>query len=102
MNIHQHLFPTTTTVVTNVFVLKTQAMNPSIGCTVILINYHTTWSQPITPIASGKTILLPISTYPMWYNVIPPFMPLNINLYPTYLTKTKGLDSLIFKNYTYA
>jgi len=26
-------------------------------------------------------------------------MPLNHNLYPTYLTRIKGLDSLIFKNY---
>ncbi len=35
----------------------------------------------------------------MWYNVIPPFVPLNPNLYPTYPTRTKGLDSSIFRNY---
>jgi len=40
------------------------------------------------------------STYPMWYNVIPPFMPLDPNLYPTYQTGTKGLDSSTFRNYT--
>jgi hypothetical protein len=44
--------------------------------------------------------MLPTSTYPMWYNVIPPFVPLDPNLYPTYPTGTKGIDSLIFKNYT--
>jgi len=36
----------------------------------------------------------------MWYNVIPPFVPLNLNLYLTYPTGTKGFDSSIFKNYT--
>jgi hypothetical protein len=35
----------------------------------------------------------------MWYNVIPPFVPFDPNLYPTYPTRTKGLDSLIFRNY---
>jgi hypothetical protein len=44
--------------------------------------------------------MLLTSTYPMWYNVIPPFVPLNPSLYLTYIIKTKGLDSLIFKNYT--
>ncbi len=36
----------------------------------------------------------------MWYNVIPPFVPLDSSLYPTYQTKAKGLDFLIFRNYT--
>jgi len=36
----------------------------------------------------------------MCYNVIPPFVPLDLNLYPTYPTRTKGLDSSIFMNYT--
>jgi hypothetical protein len=43
--------------------------------------------------------MLLTSTYPMWYNVIPPFVPLDRILYLAYPTKTKGLDSLIFKNY---
>ncbi len=36
----------------------------------------------------------------MWCNVIPPFVPLDPNLYPAYQTKTKEFDSLIFENYT--
>jgi hypothetical protein len=36
----------------------------------------------------------------MCYNVIPPFVPLDFSLYPTYPTGTKGLDSSIFMNYT--
>jgi hypothetical protein len=58
MNIHQHVLPTTTITIPNVYVLRTQTTNLNIG--------HTT-------IAVGKTNMLPISTYPMWYNVIPPF-----------------------------
>ncbi len=36
---------------------------------------------------------------PMWYNVIPPFVPLDPSLYPTYPIGAKGLDLLILKNY---
>jgi hypothetical protein len=43
--------------------------------------------------------MLPTSTYPMWYNVIPPFVTLDLNLYMAYSTGTKGLDFLIFRNY---
>jgi hypothetical protein len=35
----------------------------------------------------------------MWYNVIPPFVPLDPSLYLAYLIRTKGFDSLIFRNY---
>jgi len=100
MNIHQPVLPTTTIVIPNVFILGTQAINPNIGHMAVLVNYQTTWSQPITPIVLGKTNMLLTSTYPMWYNVIPLFVPLDPSLYLTYPTKTKGLDSLLFKNYT--
>jgi len=43
--------------------------------------------------------MLPISTYPMWYNVIPPFVPLDPSLYLAYPTITKSLDFSIFRNY---
>jgi hypothetical protein len=43
--------------------------------------------------------MLPTPTYPMWYNVIPPFVLLDPNLYLAYPTRTKGLDSSIFRNY---
>jgi hypothetical protein len=42
MNIHQHVLPTITIVVSNVFVLRTQTTNPNIGHTTIHVNYHTT------------------------------------------------------------
>jgi hypothetical protein len=33
-------------------------------------------------------------------NFIPPFVPLDLSLYPIYQIGAKGLDSSIFKNYT--
>jgi hypothetical protein len=44
--------------------------------------------------------MLPTSTYPMWYNVLPPFVPLDLNLYLAYQIEAKGFNSLIFRNYT--
>jgi hypothetical protein len=82
---------TTTPLVPNVFILKIQAMNPNIYHTTTHVNYQTTWSQLVTLITPSKTSMLPTSTYPMWYNVMPPFMPLDPSLYPSYLTRTKGL-----------
>jgi hypothetical protein len=96
MNVHQPIFPTITTIKPNVFILGTQAMNPSIGHIIILVNYQTTWSQYVTLIILSKTNVLPTLTYPMWYNVIPPFVPLNPSLYLAYPTRTKGFDPSIF------
>jgi hypothetical protein len=39
MNAHQLVLPTTTTIVPNAFVLRTQAMNISIGHMVVHVNY---------------------------------------------------------------
>jgi hypothetical protein len=73
MNIHQHILTTTTITIPNVFILGTQAMNPSIAYTTVHVNYQTLGSQPVTPIVPGKTSMLPTSTYLMWYIVITPF-----------------------------
>jgi hypothetical protein len=43
MNVHQPIFPTITTIVPNVSILGTQAMNPSIGHTT---TYMLTIRQP--------------------------------------------------------
>jgi hypothetical protein len=79
MNVHQLVLPTTTTILPSVFVLGTQAMSPSIGHTTIPINYQTTWPQLVIPIILGKTNILLTSTYPMWYNVIPLFVPIDLS-----------------------
>jgi hypothetical protein len=74
-------------------------MNFNIGYTTVPIDYQTTWSQHVTLIVPSKTNMIPPSTYPIWYNVIPLFVPLNLSLYPVYPTRTKGIDPLIFRNY---
>jgi len=33
----------------------------------------------------------------MWYNTIPPFIPMDPNMYSMYYSGIKGLDPLIFK-----
>ncbi len=99
MNLHQPILPNPTIVVLNVFILGTQAMNPNIGYTTLFVNYQTTWSQPITPIIPSKINALPSSTYPMWCNVIPRFVPLNLSLYLAYPIGIKRFDPSIFKNY---
>jgi len=89
MNTHKHVLPTTTIAVPNVSILRTQALNPSIGHMIVHVIYQTTWSQLVTPIVPNKTSILPISTYSMWYNVIPPFVPLYPSLYPANPTGKK-------------
>jgi len=96
MYVHQPILPTTTMTIPSVFVLGTQTMNPSIGHIIVFVNNQTTWSQLVTPIVPCKTNMLFTSTYPMWYNVIPPFVPLDLNLYLIYQVRTKGFDSSIF------
>ncbi len=77
-----------------------QVTNPSIGHTTIHVSYQSTWQPNVTPFVPSKTNVLFTSTYPMWYNVIPLYVPLDPNLYPTYPIEAKGLDILIFRNYT--
>jgi hypothetical protein len=95
-----NLFPIITIVLPNVYILRTQTMKPNIGYTIIAINYQTILSQLVTPIVLGKISMLPTSTSLIWYNVIPPFVPLDPNLHPTYPIGTKELDFSIFRNYT--
>jgi hypothetical protein len=99
MNVHQLVSLTTTILLPNVSTLGIQATNLSIGHTTVQVNYQLTWQQPITLVVPSKTTILPTSTYPLWYNIIPPFIPLDPNLYLIYPTKTKGFDPLIFGNY---
>jgi hypothetical protein len=74
-------------------------MNPHIGHIVILINYQPTWPPPFTLFIPGGPNVLPTSTYHMWYNVIVPCIPLNLNLYSKYFIETKKFDPLIFRSY---
>jgi hypothetical protein len=73
MSIHQHVLPTTTITIPNVSILRTQAMNPSIGHTTILVNYQTTWSQPLHQLYHVKLVcylLQHIQCGIMWYPLL--------------------------------
>jgi hypothetical protein len=67
------------------------------------ITQPTCWQQPITPIMPGHTnnvtpIMpghtnnVPFPSYPMWYNVIPPYLLLDSNLYPRYFNGMKMFE----------
>jgi hypothetical protein len=96
MNVHQHVIPTTTTILPNVHVPRIKAMKFSIGHTIILVSYQWTWQPLVTPFVLGETNVLLTSTYPMWYNVIPLYIILNLNLYPTYPNGRKRIWSFDF------
>jgi len=73
-------------------------MNPTFGHTIIPIRYQLILQSHVTPFVPHSTDVFLHLTYPMWYNVIPPYIPLNPNLYSTYPTKIKWFDPLISRN----
>jgi len=99
MSFHQLVLPTTTIVLPNVLVQQIQVMNSSFGHMAIFVNYQPTKQPPITPFVPNKTNVVPTFTYPMWYNVIPPYILSNPSLYLAYLTKMKRFYPLISNNY---
>ncbi len=70
---------------------------PSLVIHPTLVNQHLGWQQPITPLIARqpKVILYP-PAYPMWYNIVPPFVPMDPNMYSVYYSKIKGPNPLIF------
>jgi hypothetical protein len=52
----------------------------------------TSWQQTITPIVPSHTNNLSFLSYPMWYNVIPPFLFIDSNLYPRYFNGMKMFE----------
>ncbi len=100
MNVHQPIIPTLIIILPNVYVLGIQPMNLSIGHTPVAISYLSNWQSHVTPFVLGKINTILTSTCPMWYNVIFPYIPLDHNLYPTYITRIKCFDPLIPRNYT--
>jgi len=57
------------------------------------INQHLGWQQPLTPLIIGQSKVVP---YPMWYNTIPHFIPMNPNMYSMHNYGIKRLDPFIF------
>ncbi len=70
-----------------------QQIWPSLVTNPISISQHLGRLQLVTPlIARQPRIVL----CPMWYNIIPSFVPMDLNIYSMYYSKIKGLDPLIF------
>jgi hypothetical protein len=60
------------------------------------IGQHLGWQQIVTPLIIRQPRVVPYPPYPMWYNILPPFVPMDPNLYSIYYFGIKKLDSLIF------
>jgi hypothetical protein len=68
---------------------------PSLTTHPRLISQHLGWQQSITPLITQPKVV-PYLPYPMWYNTIPSFVPMDPNMYSSYYFIIKGLDPLIF------
>ncbi len=60
-----------------------------------LDNQHLSWQQLVTPLIAWRPRVVSYPLYPMWYNTVPPFVPVDLNLYSMYYFGIKGLDPLI-------
>jgi hypothetical protein len=82
------------TQVTHVGVLVQQILpQPNLVTNPIPINQHLRRPQLITPliIEQPKTVL-----YPMWYSIVPSFVPMDLSMYFMYYSGIKGFDLLSF------
>jgi len=62
-----------------------------------LVNQHLSWQQLVTPLIVRQPRAIPYPPYPMWYNTIPPFVPMDPNMYSMYYYGIKIPDPLIFR-----
>jgi len=61
------------------------------------LNQHLSWQQLVTPMIVRQPRAIPYPPYPMWYNTIPPFVPMDPNMYSMYYYGIKRHDPLIFR-----
>jgi len=38
------------------------------------------WQQPITPLIARQPKVVPYPPYPIWYNILPSFVPMDLNM----------------------
>ncbi len=50
---------------------------------------HLGWQQLVTPLIVGQLKVVPYPPYPTWYSVIPPFIPMDSNMYSMYYSRIK-------------
>jgi hypothetical protein len=56
------------------------------------INQNQGWQQLVTPLIAKQLRVIP---YPMWYSVVPPFIPVDLNMYSMYYYGIKRPGPLI-------
>ncbi len=66
---------------------------PNLVTSPISIRQHLGWLQLVTPLIARQPRIVPC---PMWYNIIPSFVPMDLNMYSMYYSRIKELDPLIF------
>jgi hypothetical protein len=85
------MVPNTPTTHVDVPIQQTQ-IQPSLIANPIPVNQHVGWSQLVTPLIARQPRTVP---HPMWYNIVPSFVPMDPNLYPMYYLVIKRPDPLI-------
>jgi hypothetical protein len=48
------------------------------------------WQQPITPLIARQPKVVPYPPYPIWYNILPSFVPMDLNINLTTINRNKG------------
>jgi hypothetical protein len=62
-----------------------------------LVNQHLGRQQLITPLIVRHPKIVPYPPYLMWYNTIPPFVPMAPNMYYMYYFRIKKTLSIDFR-----
>jgi hypothetical protein len=60
------------------------------------INQHLSWQQFVTPLIVRQHVVISHPSYIMWYTIVPPFVPMDPNMYFMYYSGIKGFDPLLF------
>ncbi len=75
-----HVTMNTPTIHVGVFVPQIQSQS-SLVIHPTLINQHLNWQQSITPLITWQPRVMPYPPNLMWYNTIPPFIPMDHDMY---------------------
>ncbi len=66
---------------------------------ILPIYYQLIWQPPLHHLYQVGPMFFPTSTCPMQCNVIPPYIFLDLGLYPAYPIRTKEFDLLVSRNH---
>jgi hypothetical protein len=74
-----------------------QQIQPQLGLVTnpTLVNQHLGWRQLVTPLIARHPKVVPYPPYLMWYNIVPPFVPMDLNMYFMDYFKINRFDPLI-------